>query len=599
MVLGDLSGRKRIDPADIKIALNTILQSETFARSERSRELLKYIVERDLDGEADRLKGFAIALDVFDREDNFDPSTDAVVRVQAGRLRDLIDTYYSGEGAGAPVRITIPRGTYVPVYDAVVQAPALDASADAPQQQFPAGSGAGDSAGPPGEQAGAAAQTASSAGQTHPDRDFHRMFHVNTRLFWSALTVVVVMLAGIIALLINTSLANNKLEAEQHELAAIFKARSFSASEALPSVTLTSDVKGALRTAFEDAIPRFGSVVYRNDKAVTLDHPLADFLIQTVQAGKNSFNIQLYHRESGILIGTDQIPVILFGRQLDDNVARVMSRFLPVGGSIYAFLESDNRLDPLTRCLVLGSAYFNAQNAKRHRAAYRCHEKLIEAGVMSALSYADLASLTVETVTDKYDYPVDAKLSDAVALARRAVELAPNSAQTHRALSRALLVSGERTAALDQIREAYSLNRYDLGIAASYGNTLVSVGDFESAVDVLERAAEAAPVHPTWWDYGLFVAAFQTGRNDLVAASSRNLTGHERAHYCAARLVAAYLEGNKELQARMLREMQSSDNAFIRDPLAFYEKIMPKAAAQKLVSALSEAGMKVPSVHEG
>ena len=98
MVLGDLSGRKRIDPADIKIALNTILQSETFARSERSRELLKYIVERDLDGEADRLKGFAIALDVFDREENFDPSTDAVVRVQAGRLRDLIDTYYSGEG---------------------------------------------------------------------------------------------------------------------------------------------------------------------------------------------------------------------------------------------------------------------------------------------------------------------------------------------------------------------------------------------------------------------------------------------------------------------------------------------------------------------
>jgi hypothetical protein len=115
----------------------------------------------------------------------------------------------------------------------------------------------------------------------------------------------------------------------------------------------------------------------------------------------------------------------------------------------------------------------------------------------------------------------------------------------------------------------------------------------------LERAAKAAPVHPTWWDYGLFIAAFQTGRNDLVEVSSRNLVGHGRAHYCAARLIAAYLEGNKELQSRMLSDMQSRDNAFVRDPLSFYEKIMPKAAAQKLVSALSEAGMKVPSSNEG
>ncbi|WP_193176358.1 tetratricopeptide repeat protein [Oricola nitratireducens] len=597
--MGDASGRKRIDPADIKIALNDILQSETFARSERSRELLKYIVERDLDGEADRLKGFAIALDVFDREDNFDPSTDAVVRVQAGRLRDLLDTYYAGEGSGVAVRITIPRGTYVPVYDAVVQAPAPDAGADAGVPEFPAGSGVGGSAGPPGKQAGAAEQMAPSADQILTNRDFDRMFYVNMRLFWSALTVVVIMLTGILVLLINNSVADNQLKVEQQALAAMLKARGFSASEALPSVALSSDVKGGMRTAFEDAIPRFGSVVYRNDAAVTLDHPLADFFIHAVQSGKNSFNIQLYHRASGILIGTDQIPAYLSGRRLDDNVARIMSRFLPVGGSIYAFLESDNRLNPLTRCLVLASAYFNDQNAERHHAAYRCHESLIEAGITSALSYADLASLTVETVTDKYDYPLDAKLSDAVVRARRAVELAPNSALTHRALGRALLVSGERRAALDQMREAFSLNRYDLGIAASYGNTLVAVGDFEPALGVLERAAKAAPVHPTWWDYGLFVAAFQTGRNDLVAVSSRNLVGHDRAHYCAARLIAAYLEGNKELQLRMLSDMQSRDNVFVRDPLAFYEKIMPRAAAQKLVSALSEAGMKVPSVHEG
>ncbi|MFZ2100693.1 MAG: hypothetical protein WAU86_09030, partial [Oricola sp.] len=123
--MGDATGTRRVNPADIRQALGTVLQSETFSRSERSRDLLKYIVERDLEGESDRLKGFAIALDVFDREDNFDPSTDAVVRVQAGRLRDLLETYYSGEGADAPLRITIPRGTYVPVYAFALKVPPL------------------------------------------------------------------------------------------------------------------------------------------------------------------------------------------------------------------------------------------------------------------------------------------------------------------------------------------------------------------------------------------------------------------------------------------------------------------------------------------
>ena len=45
----------QIEPAAIREELDRILGSETFSRSERSRELLKYIVEKDLEGEADRL----------------------------------------------------------------------------------------------------------------------------------------------------------------------------------------------------------------------------------------------------------------------------------------------------------------------------------------------------------------------------------------------------------------------------------------------------------------------------------------------------------------------------------------------------------------
>jgi len=583
--LGDASGTRGINPADVRTALDTILQSETFARSERSRELLKYIVERDLEGQSDRLKGFAIALDVFDREDNFDPSTDAVVRVQAGRLRDLLETYYGGEGASAPIRITIPRGTYVPLYDLTLQVPPLceDIAPRAART----------------DKARPIAMPANGAAATRGDHE--RMFFVNMRLFWMATAVVIAMLSGILGLMISSLLADQARVASNEQPApAVARVQPLSTSEALPSIAIVNDTDVELRRALEDAIPRFGSVVYRNDRSVILDHPLADFYIQTVHAREGALNVQFFHRESGIMIGTDHIPGGTSDAELADHLSRILSRFLPVGGAIYAFLESDGRLNPLTQCLVLSSAYFSDQSAERHRAAHDCHQGLVASGMGSALSYANLASLNVESVTDLYDYPPGTTLDDAHALGRRAVELAPLSAQAHRSMAWVLQASGEPRAALQEIRGAYALNPYDLGIAASYGNTLVAVGDFSLAVSVLERAAKAAPVHPTWWDYALFVAAFQTGREDLVSLSARNLVGRERSHYCAARLIAAHMEGNDELREKMLSELANhSMTAFLRDPRAFYARIMPKNAAEKLVVALNEAGLKVPASHDG
>ena len=578
--MGDASGTRGIDPADVRSALEDILQSETFARSERSRELLKYIVERDLEGQSDRLKGFAIALDVFDREDNFDPSTDAVVRVQAGRLRDLLETYYAGEGANSAIRITIPRGTYVPLYEPILRVPPL--GDDLPVRKPVLTDGA------------QLRQPQRAAGGGRGEAD--RVYFVSMRVFWTTAAVVIAMLAGILGLMVNSYISDRAHLAAVAELP---RPQQWSASSALPSITIIADTDIALRHMLEDAIPRFGSVVYRSDSSVTLEHPLADFYIQTVRAGRKVLNIQFFHRESGIMIGADQIPLGTSDAEMADHVSRILSRFLPVGGAVYAFLESDGRLNPLTECLVLSSAYFTDQNAERYRAAYDCHQKLLDEGIRSALTYANLASLSVESVTDRYDYPPGTTLADADRLARRAIELAPLSARVHRSMAWVLQVSGERSAALQEIRRAYTFNPYDLGIAASYGNTLVAVGNFSLAVSVLERAAQAAPVHPTWWDYALFVAAFQTGRQDLVAMSSRNLVGRDRSHYCAARLIAADMEGNEELRAKMLSELSGHDSAFLRDPLRHYSRIMPKEAAKKLVGALDAAGLRFAASNDG
>ena len=74
-------------PEQIRQALERILASREFARSERSRAFLTFLVEEHIAGRTGRLKGTKIAEEVFGRDDSFDAATDTIVRVQAAALR--------------------------------------------------------------------------------------------------------------------------------------------------------------------------------------------------------------------------------------------------------------------------------------------------------------------------------------------------------------------------------------------------------------------------------------------------------------------------------------------------------------------------------
>ena len=94
--------------------LERILSSEDFDASPRSRAFLSFIVEETLVGRQDHLTQSVIATRVFGRRENFDPTVDPIVRIQAGRLRRSLERYYLLSGSDDSVRIELPRGTYVP-----------------------------------------------------------------------------------------------------------------------------------------------------------------------------------------------------------------------------------------------------------------------------------------------------------------------------------------------------------------------------------------------------------------------------------------------------------------------------------------------------
>ncbi len=100
--------------AFIELELEKILSSDTLQSSPRLRRFLERIVRHSLDGHDDSLKEYALGVDVFDRGVRFNPREDAIVRVEAHRLREKLDTYYRTEGATDLVTIRISPGAYRP-----------------------------------------------------------------------------------------------------------------------------------------------------------------------------------------------------------------------------------------------------------------------------------------------------------------------------------------------------------------------------------------------------------------------------------------------------------------------------------------------------
>jgi adenylate cyclase len=105
-------------PEEIRGQLDRIVASESFVNSERLSRFLRYVVERTLAGEGDRLKEYVIGTEVFERGERYDPRIDSIVRVEAGRLRSKLDGYYNRYGSSDPVVIRMPRGGYAPVFEA-------------------------------------------------------------------------------------------------------------------------------------------------------------------------------------------------------------------------------------------------------------------------------------------------------------------------------------------------------------------------------------------------------------------------------------------------------------------------------------------------
>ena len=87
------------------------------AKWPRLSHLLQYMGKKLFAGEFDQLNEYNIATDVLGRSKTvFNAGEDAIARVETHRLRKRLADYYANEGKERFIQVSLPAGSYVPVF---------------------------------------------------------------------------------------------------------------------------------------------------------------------------------------------------------------------------------------------------------------------------------------------------------------------------------------------------------------------------------------------------------------------------------------------------------------------------------------------------
>lgn len=97
--------------------LRRVLESKYFARAPKKTRFLEFVSEQAFLGNGDSLNEYLIGVEVYGRGPAFNAQEDPIVRVQAHEIRRSLKQYYEEDGKDSLIRIDLPAGHYVPIFD--------------------------------------------------------------------------------------------------------------------------------------------------------------------------------------------------------------------------------------------------------------------------------------------------------------------------------------------------------------------------------------------------------------------------------------------------------------------------------------------------
>ena len=481
-------------PDQVRAALEELLGWTELVRSPQLAKFLSHIVEAKLRGEAESIKAYSIAVDVFGRPTSFDPQSDPIVRVQARRLRGLLQEFERQRLGKCSTRITLPVGRYVPEFELI---------------------GPGDS----GAALPAAGETALAADIALPSASAKPSRRRSWLGFWPQAVAALSLVVGIGLLLAALQLWRDPLPTAPKPnipgepmvyLSPVSVVWNSAADRHLASKL--GDQLSAVLAQSEDVEVGFvepGKAIPEGQHAFLLASTITPsngatevhFILTDVSSGE-----QVWTATQTRPVG--QVEDVEAAALIAAKVIRDIGSYRgPLHARGRAWLDANSSNMTTVSDYVCRLAFRAARDMQASSASARlvdCVERLFRSQPDGpvALALKGWSTVQAEFGNPAADGSTSKAVQDGLAMVERAVQLAPDSAFVYEILANIQGLLGNLQAAKRNYSIAIGFQPHNPDARAGYSLVLAAMGEWNSAEENALAAIEASAV-PSAWFYGI------------------------------------------------------------------------------------------------
>jgi TolB-like protein/Tfp pilus assembly protein PilF len=562
----------------IRKALEKILTSRAFETASAQRNFLRYVVEQTLQGRRD-LKEYSVAIDVFGRDETFDPRRSSIVRTEAQKLRSRLARYYENEGREDPVYIEFVKGGYSPTFHNTAPKATEDTQTAGPPQV-------------------AAKRPLISRKAAVPILVLLALVSSATYFFLNSNRRAVTSGPPSVAVLPFVNMSGN-------------------AQDEFFSDGLTEDLIDSLVRVPGLHVVARTSVFQFKSKSADVRKIGQELNVQRVLTGsvrKQGNQLRITAQLSDTTNGY-QLWAASYDRELKDALAiqEEISHAIveALGGELAARVASPRSKTDSGKTAarnpegyenyLKGRYFWNKNTAEDTQTAIRYFEQAIAKDPEYAPAYVGLAHgwimMPVYTRT-----PVKAAVAKIRAAALKALELEPTLGEAHVDLGRALVYTFEWGAAEQEFKKALALNPGDSVAHQWYGQFLMRMGRLDQATQEYKTALSLDPVSPFAAQSTARPLYFMRRYDDAIAQYNKALALEPNFGITRQALGLAYLlngmyaDGIRETE--IARKLMSGDSVTTGQLGYGYAMSGNIAGARQLLAGLLESreGPGVPAL---
>ena len=503
------------------------------------------------------------------RDERFDAQNDPIVRIEVGRLRRDLERYYEVAGRDDPIRITIPKGHYIPAFETRGEATTPAALRPAP------------------------------SGRRLGPRNL-----LGVRLALASGLGAAALIGGLV--IWSPWLDERQAQATGPALIVVpFQGLSGGEGGELLADGLTNGLITDLMRF--DALQVFAAAP-GGDSGALLPGAAAEAPTYVVTGGverepdRVRVTARLTDRASGQVLWSQRYDHALIAAKLfdvqDDIAAGIASRLAQEYGVVnLAAARQLARTRPETMfaydCVQRAFAFRRTFAPEEYPPVRACLEEAVRrdpdyAAAWAMLAFAHMDAARFELV-EAAARP--GELDAGLAAAQRAVALAPEGVRSLQSLAALHFARGDYDEAERVQRQAIALNPHNPESLAQLGWRLMARGRWEEGGKLLQDAIDRSMVVPAWYHETLALALYLGG--DLERARDEAELGKEDCcqGYATLAITEAAL-GHAAAARDALDEALRQSPLLSRDPVAFWANFQAAPEViERLNAGLAKAGL--------